>query len=116
MLQTRTVAEFRLQVRPAAAARRAGGEMAVLPKRTRLDGLVLCGYQGWFLAEGDGMNCGWRHWFHSDSVEPAFDLWPDTSELNPNELFPSPIILADGSPGMLFSSCNAGNKESVYFQ
>jgi hypothetical protein len=73
-----------------------------------IDNKVLCGYQGWFLAEGDGMHCGWRHWFHAHTFEPAFDLWPDTSEMGPSELFPSPLKMADGSPGMLLSSCNPG--------
>ena len=70
---------------------------------------VLCTYQGWFTVEGDGMQCAWRHWFHSKTdFEPAFDVWPDTSEMSSEELFSSPLLMADGKQAMLFSSCHAG--------
>lgn len=76
---------------------------------TTIEGKILCSYQGWFCAEGDGMQCKWRHWFHVNSnFEPAFDLWPDVIEMSAGELFPSPLLMADGSNAMLFSSCHAG--------
>ena len=31
---------------------------------TTLTGKMMCGYQGWFNAEGDGANLGFRHWTH----------------------------------------------------
>jgi len=27
-----------------------------------MTGKVLCGYQGWFTAQGDGAGRGWTHW------------------------------------------------------
>jgi hypothetical protein len=52
-----------------------------------LTGKVMCGYQGWFNAEGDGANRGYNHWTRG-GVRPApatvkVDLWPDLSELGP---------------------------------
>src|SRR5260221_14656845 len=42
-----------------------------------LDGKVMCGYQGWFLAEGDGSGAGWGHYGTHD-FKPGnctVDLW-----------------------------------------
>jgi glycoprotein endo-alpha-1,2-mannosidase len=76
---------------------------------TSIRNKILCGYQGWFLAEGDGMQCSWRHWFHAKTeFEPVFDVWPDTREFGPGELFPSPLLMPDGTQALLFSSCHAG--------
>lgn len=76
------------------------------------DGLfsrVLCGYQGWFAAEGDGAGLGWRHWRMSDTSAPggtrfAVDMLPDVSELAPEERFATDAIGADGTPVEVFSS------------
>jgi len=43
----------------------------------------MCGYQGWFRAEGDGAGRGWGHYCTRGRFEAAFlkvDLWPDVSE------------------------------------
>jgi len=54
-------------------------------------GVHVAGYQGWFACPGDGaVGVGWGHWFRggSDQRDPnslAIDLWPDTSELGPDE-------------------------------
>lgn len=61
-------------------------------EREGLDGRVLCGYQGWFTAPGDGADLGWRHWRIRDEAAPggtrvAVDLLPDVSELAPEERF-----------------------------
>lgn len=76
-----------------------------------LDGKVVCGYQGWFNCEGDGAGLGWIHWGRDRKRPPGpgnitIDLWPDTSELGPGELYPSDFRMRDGRPAMLFSSFN----------
>ena len=79
------------------------------PPDATLQGKVLCGYQAWFNADGDGTAAGWAHWSHalpSGSFDPSFDLWPDTGELGEDELYECPLRMADGSPARLFSSCH----------
>ncbi len=70
---------------------------------------MLLGYQGWFAAPGDGSRVdSWHHWFRGKGSErkPTFDMWPDTSEMDADELFPTSITTPGGSPAMLFSSYN----------
>jgi hypothetical protein len=74
-----------------------------------LFGKVMCGYQGWFGAPGDGRSeQGWRHWtkhygpFADGNAK--VDLWPDVSELAANQRFPTDFKMADGSPAEVFSS------------
>jgi hypothetical protein len=76
---------------------------------TTLDGKVMCGYQGWFGAPGDGSSkSSWRHWtkhqgpFTDDNVK--VDLWPDVSELASAERFSTDFKLADGRVAEVFSS------------
>lgn len=74
-----------------------------------LHGKNLLGYQGWFAAPGDGSKInGWHHWFHKDgeNLKPTFDMWPDVSEMDDDELFPTPLKLPDGSAAKVFSSYN----------
>src|SRR6187402_1627967 len=65
-----------------------------------LTGKLMCGYQGWFNAEGDGAKLGFRHWTRRrDLPAPAnanIDLWPDVSELAKDERFQTGFHLADG--------------------
>jgi len=68
-----------------------------------LDGRVLCGYQGWFAAEGDGAGIGWRHW-RSGRGRLTFDLLPDVGDLPPEERFTLPIDGPDGPHVEVFSS------------
>jgi hypothetical protein len=73
-----------------------------------LAGKVMCGYQGWFNAEGDGANRGYNHWARS-GVRPGpgrvtVDLWPDLSEFGVDERFPTDFVHADGSRAEVFSS------------
>ena len=52
----------------------------------------MCGYQGWHAAEGDGLGRGWYHWERDGQFKPGFckvDLWPDVSELDPDERYPT---------------------------
>jgi hypothetical protein len=74
-----------------------------------LAGKVICGYQGWFNAPGDGADRGWIHWargaFKPGSVN--VDLLPDMTELGPGERFPTELKLPDGKPLEVFSSYNA---------
>ena len=75
-----------------------------------LHGLVLCGYQGWFRCEGDGSGNGWHHYASGGKFEPGhshIDLWPDVSELAPDERFKTPFRHADGDVAEVFSSVKA---------
>lgn len=72
-----------------------------------LDGLVVCGYQGWFRAEGDGSGNGWFHYSAGGGFEPNnthIEIWPDMSELGPDERFPTPLKYADGKTAEVFSA------------
>jgi len=76
---------------------------------TTLTGKVMCGYQGWFGAPGDGsLGNDWRHWTKTRGMmtdgNAKVDLWPDVSELAPTERFPTDFKLPDGHPAEVFSS------------
>lgn len=73
---------------------------------TTLHGKVMCGYQGWFLAEGDGFGAGDVHWggVRQEPPRANVDLWPDLSELDPDELFATNYRHGDGRPAHVFSS------------
>ena len=76
--------------------------------QNQLDYKVMMGYQGWFLASGDGSNTNnpWTHWFRSGTTpDPAnlvVDMWPDMSEYT--DKFNTNMTYADGSNAQLFSS------------
>ncbi|MBX7208642.1 MAG: xylosidase/arabinosidase [Verrucomicrobiaceae bacterium] len=74
---------------------------------TTLTGTVMCGYQGWFGAEGDGMGMRWQHYGFRAAGGCTIDLWPDVRELGKDERFDSPLKFADGRPAQVFSSANA---------
>ena len=72
-----------------------------------LDGMVLCGYQGWFRVEGDGSNNGWHHYAVNGKFEPGhshIEMWPDVSELGPDERFATPFRHADGRVAEVYSA------------
>ncbi|MDF1658166.1 MAG: glycoside hydrolase family 71/99-like protein [Verrucomicrobiales bacterium] len=72
-----------------------------------IDGRVVTGYQGWFRAEGDGSGMGFHHYEKRQRFEPGhctIDLWPDLSEFDEDEKFPTPFRHADGSVAHVFSS------------
>ena len=77
-----------------------------------LDGKVMVGYQGWFNCKDDGMQLGWTHWSRNRRL-PGFgpgnvsvDLWPDISELDHDERYPTEFRNADGTIAEVFSSSN----------
>ncbi len=69
---------------------------------------LLMGYQGWFACAGDGSPANsWIHWFRNNSptaTNATFDLWPDTAELDPDELFATSMTFSNGSPAKLYSA------------
>jgi hypothetical protein len=72
-----------------------------------LTGKVLCGYQGWFDTPDDGAGLGWTHYARGGRFAPGhctIDLWPDTTELDPDERFATDFRHADGSLAYVFSS------------
>lgn len=64
----------------------------------------MCGYQGWFRAEGDGSGRGWVHYGRGkfSPTNCTVELWPDVSEYE--KTYPTSFKLADGSPARVFSS------------
>lgn len=73
-----------------------------------LDGKVMCGYQGWFAAEGDDSHLGWQH-YSGRGFEPgkcSIDYWPDMREMDDDEKYATPFRHADGSAAHVFSSSN----------
>ena len=68
------------------------------------EGRIMCGYQGWFRAEGDGSERGWVHYgprkFGPDHC--TVDLWPEVSEYKLT--YPTGFKSSDGSPARVFSS------------
>lgn len=83
------------------------GLQAAEPAHATLAGKVVCGYQGWFRAEGDASGQGWVHYGPGKRFAPGacgIELWPDLAEFTPEERFASPFRFADGQPAELFSS------------
>jgi hypothetical protein len=72
-----------------------------------LKGKIMCGYQGWFNCEGDGAERGWVHWTKRRgppaSGNANIDLWPEVSELGPDERFATGFTNAQGKPFEVFS-------------
>ncbi len=78
--------------------------------RSTLKGKIMCGYQGWFAAEGDGCGRGWYHWTGRDGFKPGsckIDLWPDVSELDKDERYATAFVRADGRAAEVFSAFNS---------
>ena len=68
---------------------------------------LLMGYQGWFSTPGDGSaQNSWVHWFGGapTAANANFDFWPDTSELDADELFSTSMSYSNGSPAKLYSA------------
>lgn len=70
---------------------------------------LMMGYQGWFTCANDGAGLGYLHWFHDgipDAAHLRVDMWPDTSELSPEELCPTSLKYPNGQPAYLYSAIN----------
>ncbi len=84
------------------------GPVVHRPDASTLTGRVMCGYQGWFNAEGDGADRGHNHWTKGGGRPGAHnirvDLWPDLGEFPPDERFPTDLFHADGRRAEVFSS------------
>ena len=67
---------------------------------------------GWFDTPcSDFPNSSWRHWAHFRGPPPngtwyQFEMWPDLSEFDDDELCPTGFTYQDGRPAGLFSSYN----------
>jgi hypothetical protein len=85
------------------------GPTAAGVDRSTLTGKVMAGYQGWFTAPNDGSDQPWKHYASNGEFRPGkckFDLWPDVSELDEDEKYPTAFKHADGSTAYVFSSHN----------
>ena len=86
------------------------GTSVVGVDRSTLTGKVMCGYQGWFDAPGDGSGRGWAHYRRRGNFQPGqctIDLWPDVSDLDEDEKFATDFRHADGSVAYVFSLTSA---------
>src|SRR6266540_1050692 len=75
--------------------------------RSKLTGKVMCGYQGWHAAEGDGCGRGWYHWAGKNGFKPGstnVDLWPDVSELDADERYPTAFRTKDSKVAEVYSA------------
>jgi hypothetical protein len=72
-----------------------------------LDNKVLIGYQGWFTCPTDGSQ-RWTHWSRGAPTPDTLtvELYPDLSELDPDERCEVPGMTIGGKPAYLFSSRN----------
>jgi hypothetical protein len=97
------------------AAMAACGQQTGLFQAQRVDastlaGKMMCGYQGWFSADGDGSGRGWVHysdnrqWFAPGHC--SVDLWPDVSGFDADETFSTAFKHRDGSTAFVFSPAN----------
>jgi hypothetical protein len=75
-----------------------------------LSNKLMMGYQGWFACPGDGSAPNaWIHWFRNNNpvaTNLTVDLWPDMSELDPDELFATAMTYSNGAPAKLYSAYN----------
>jgi hypothetical protein len=78
------------------------------PDPSTLDGKVLLGYQGWFTCPEDSSR-RWTHWSRGVPSPDTLtvDMYPDLSELDPDEYCTVPGMTIGGRPAYLFSSRNA---------
>ncbi len=77
------------------------------PDPSTLNNKVVLGYQGWFTCPSDGSN-RWTHWSRGIPTPDTLtvDLFPDVSELDPDERCEIPGMTIAGKPAYVFSSRN----------
>lgn len=71
---------------------------------TSYNGLVMTGYQGWFTAEGDGADRGWRHYQKGGRFKPestSVDFWPDINDYS--RVYKTEFKHSDGTPAYVYS-------------
>jgi len=73
-----------------------------------LNGKVMFGYQGWFGANGDGLEgYGYRHWAGNGGLPApgnlAFDSFPNFSEYPPQCLFDTSLVYSSGERAKVYS-------------
>jgi len=88
-----------------------GAPPAVAVDPSTLDRKLMFGYQGWFGCPEDGSPLhAWEHWFRrrvpASATTLNVDMWPDVSELGPEERCPTPLTLPDGRRAELYSAYN----------
>ncbi len=74
-----------------------------------LYGKVMCGYQGWYSAKGDGSGWDWTHYNKNGAFQPGkcvIDMWPDMTEMDEDEKYPTPFKHKNGQTAYVFSSYN----------
>jgi len=74
-----------------------------------LNGKVLLGYQGWFSCAGDASGSdNWRSWARGTPTAESLtiDMYPDLSELEPDERYPVPGMTIGGKQAFLYSAYN----------
>ncbi len=73
-----------------------------------LSNKLMFGYQGWFACSNDSSPpARWVHWFRSQTTvatNATVDFWPDISELDADELFPTLMTLTNGTPAKLYGA------------
>ena len=71
---------------------------------------MMMGYQGWFACPGDGSQPNrWVHWFRNNTptaTNLTVDFWPDTTELDPDELFATGMTYSNSATAKLYSAYN----------
>lgn len=73
-----------------------------------LSNKLMFGYQGWFASTNDSSPPNrWVHWFRNGAAYPTnatVDFWPDTSELDADELFTTGMTYSNGTPAKLYAA------------
>ena len=80
-----------------------------------LERKIMAGYQGWFFAKGDGGLDQWVHWAEPNTTPDkgtmTVDMWPDLSECDEDELYPTALKFTDGKSASLYSAYNVKTVE-----